>query len=220
MMDIQPGLPVYIVSPFQSGYRPVAAEQPPDDTSAAEESRESESSAEEKAAKEDSSQPNRQLSADQQSQVEQLKQRDREVRAHEQAHRSAGGSYIRSGIQFEFETGPDGKRYAVGGEVSIDTSKVPGDPRATMQKAQIIRQAALAPAEPSAQDQRVAAEATQMETTARSELLQESRQQGGRPSGPQAQRESAADSLYQQIRAIGSRDQVPLPGQPILDIMA
>ncbi len=107
--------------------------------------------------------------------VEQLKARDREVRAHEQAHKSAAGRFARSGVNLEYEQGPDGNRYAVGGEVSIDASKVPGDPEATIAKAQTIRRAALAPAEPSAQDRAVAAQATQLEAEARQEI-QEQRQ--------------------------------------------
>ncbi len=100
-----------------------------------------------------------------------LKQRDREVRAHEQAHISAGGQYVRSGARFEYEEGPDGKKYAVGGEVSIDTSKIPGDPEATARKMQVIRRAAMAPASPSGQDRRVAAKATQIENRMRTEIL-------------------------------------------------
>ena len=100
-----------------------------------------------------------------------LKQRDREVRTHEQAHISAGGQYVRSGARFEYEEGPDGKKYAVGGEVSIDTSKIPGDPEATAQKMQVIRRAAMAPASPSSQDRRVAARATQIENRMRTEIL-------------------------------------------------
>ena len=100
-----------------------------------------------------------------------LKQRDREVRTHEQAHISAGGQYVRSGARFEYEEGPDGKKYAVGGEVSIDTSKIPGDPEDTARKMQVIRQAAMAPASPSGQDRRIAAKATQIENRMRTEIL-------------------------------------------------
>ena len=57
--------------------------------------------------------------------INQLRSRDREVRAHETAHASAGGT-LAGAPQLEFTTGPDGKRYAVAGEVSIDTSKVSG----------------------------------------------------------------------------------------------
>lgn len=104
--------------------------------------------------------------------IDQLKARDREVRAHEQAHAAVGGQYAGSPT-YTFQQGPDGKKYAVGGEVSIDTSKVPDDPEATLQKAEIVRAAALAPAEPSAQDLRVAASATQMATEAKQDIAKE-----------------------------------------------
>ena len=99
-----------------------------------------------------------------------LKRRDSEVRRHEQAHLAAAGGYARSGASFQYVTGPDGKRYAVGGEVTIDVSSVPGDPEATIRKAQIVRRAALAPASPSPQDRRVAHDASKMELKARQEL--------------------------------------------------
>ena len=70
----------------------------------------------------------------------------------------------------ETEKGPDGKNYAVGGEVSIDVSRVNGDPQATLAKARTIRAAALAPAQPSSQDFAVAAKAGQLEAEARAEL--------------------------------------------------
>ena len=115
------------------------------------------------------------LDASERRELEKLKARDREVRAHETAHKTAAGSLVRGGAQFEFETGPDGRRYAVGGEVSIDTSKVPGDPQATISKAQTIQRAANAPAQPSSQDRTVAAQATRMEAEARQELAAEER---------------------------------------------
>ncbi len=113
------------------------------------------------------------LSDTEKSEIEELKRRDTEVRAHEQAHKSAAGNLVKGGAHFSFETGPDGKRYAVGGEVSIDTSTVEGDPQASLVKAQQIKQAANAPAQPSAQDRSVAAQASQMEVQARKELAQE-----------------------------------------------
>ena len=101
--------------------------------------------------------------------VAELKQTDTKVRAHEQAHMAAGGSFVRGGASFTFQTGPDGRSYAVAGEVSIDTSPVSGNPRATAEKMQTVRAAALAPAEPSPQDRQVAAQAAQIEAQARSE---------------------------------------------------
>ncbi len=113
-----------------------------------------------------------QLSEEEQKEVRKLKDKDRRVRAHEQAHLSAAGGLARSGAKFEYQTGPDGQRYAVGGEVSIDTSAVEGDPQATLRKAERIRRAALAPADPSAQDRAVAAEAAAMAAEAQQDLGQ------------------------------------------------
>lgn len=103
-------------------------------------------------------------------QINELKQRDLEVRAHEQAHASAGGQYA-SSPQYEYDKGPDGRSYAVGGEVSIDVSKA-ATPEETIRKAQQVKAAALAPAEPSPQDLRVANEAVQMAAEARREISQ------------------------------------------------
>ena len=110
------------------------------------------------------------LSPEQERIVQALKQRDREVRAHEQAHLAAGGAYVIGGPAYAFQIGPDGKRYAVGGEVSIDTSEVPDNPEATLRKMEQVRRAALAPKDPSAADQRVASMASKMEAEARREL--------------------------------------------------
>lgn len=105
-----------------------------------------------------------------QNQLNELRSIDREVRAHEMAHLSAAGGLSRGGPTFEFVVGPDGQRYAVAGEVQIDTAGVPGDPEATLQKAQQIQQAALAPAQPSAQDRSVAVAAAAMAAEARAEI--------------------------------------------------
>lgn len=114
------------------------------------------------------SQP-QELSEEEKQQVAQLQERDREVRAHEAAHIAAAGG-LAGGASFSYQTGPDGRAYAVGGEVSIDTSPVNGDPQATIQKAQTIRAAALSPAQPSGADQAVAAAASKMAASARIEL--------------------------------------------------
>lgn len=125
-------------------------------------------------------------------QIQQLAARDREVRAHEQAHAAVAGQYA-SSPTYSFVRGPDGVRYAVGGEVKIDTSPIPGDPEATLRKAQQLRRAANAPAEPSSQDGRVAAQATQMEQQARAELREqqaieaEQRREGGEASEQESQ---------------------------------
>ena len=100
-----------------------------------------------------------------------LASRDREMRAHEQAHAAVGGAYA-GAPTYTFTRGPDGKRYAIGGEVSIDSSPIPNDPEATLRKMELVQRAALAPAEPSAQDRRVAAQAAAQATQARAELAQ------------------------------------------------
>ena len=104
--------------------------------------------------------------------LQELRNRDREVRAHEQAHLAAGGSYT-SSVSYSFVVGPDGRRYAIGGNVDVDTTPVRDDPEATLEKARQVRAAALAPANPSPQDRQVAAEATQMAQEARMELRME-----------------------------------------------
>jgi len=111
------------------------------------------------------------LTEEQRLEVQKLKDRDREVRNHEQAHLSAAGGIAVSGASFTFAIGPDGQRYAVGGEVSIDTSTVPNNPEATLRKAETIRRAALAPAQPSAQDYNVASKAAAMARKASLEML-------------------------------------------------
>lgn len=113
-----------------------------------------------------------QLDEHEQREVERLKARDREVRAHEMAHLAAAGSLATSGASFSYERGPDGVSYATGGEVGIDTS-AGRTPEETLQRARIIRAAAMAPAEPSGQDRAVAAKAAQMETQARAEMAQQ-----------------------------------------------
>lgn len=107
--------------------------------------------------------------------LRQLSQRDSEVRAHEQAHSSVGGQYAGS-AQYTYQRGPDGVNYAVGGEVPIDVGAVRGDPQATLEKMQIVQRAALAPADPSVQDRRIAALASQLASQARAEIASDSRE--------------------------------------------
>jgi len=136
--------------------------------------------------------PNELLSEDELRQVEQLATRDREVRAHEQAHLSAAGSRATSAASFTYTDGPDGKRYATGGEVRIDTSPVQGDPEATLRAAELIQRAALAPASPSAQDMQVAAAANGMAQVATAELSQ---QRAEEARAPQASEQSTSPAV-------------------------
>lgn len=108
--------------------------------------------------------------------IAKLALRDREVRAHEAAHAATGGQFA-GAPSLSYKKGPDGRSYATGGEVSIDTSVVSGDPQATLQKAQIIRAAALAPNQPSAQDMRIAAKASVMASRARADLARQANEE-------------------------------------------
>lgn len=108
-------------------------------------------------------------SQEQQAVILDLRQRDAEVRRHEAAHASAGGQFA-GAPSFQFTKGPDGRSYAVSGEVPIDLSPVPDDPQATIQKMRQVKRAALAPANPSAADRGVAASADQQALAAQLEL--------------------------------------------------
>ncbi|WP_061242725.1 putative metalloprotease CJM1_0395 family protein [Ectopseudomonas composti] len=115
--------------------------------------------------------PSPQEQRQQQLEITDLVQRDREVRTHEQAHAAVGGQYA-GAPTYSFKRGPDGQRYAVSGEVGIDTSPVPNDPEATLRKMEIVLRAALAPIEPSPQDMRVASLAQAQAAQARVELAE------------------------------------------------
>lgn len=109
------------------------------------------------------------LSEEERAQVERLRATDRKVRAHEAAHASVGGAFAGS-PSFQFVTGPNGQVFAVAGEVPIDVSPVRGDPEATIAKMQVVKAAALAPADPSSQDFKVAAAAEAQRQKAQAEL--------------------------------------------------
>ncbi|MFC4653621.1 MULTISPECIES: putative metalloprotease CJM1_0395 family protein [Rheinheimera] len=126
-----------------------------------------------------------------QKEIAELKARDQEVRVHEQAHAAIGGQYAGS-PSYEYETGPDGQKYAVGGEVQIDISEIPNDPQATIAKMQQVKAAALAPAEPSGADRAIAAEAGRKMQEARAELVSDTHQEYRETSQTQGT-EQAAD---------------------------
>ena len=124
--------------------------------------------------KQNSSKPqnDEELSEDDQKKVEELKARDAEVVAHEQAHKAVAGALSPGPIHYEYTQGPDKVNYRTGGHVNITTSKAK-TPEETLSRAETIQRAALAPAEPSSQDRAVAAEAAQMAAEARQEIAKE-----------------------------------------------
>ena len=134
-------------------------------------------------------------------QLDELKKRDQEVRSHEKAHAAIGGQYA-GAPQYEFKVGPDGRQYATDGEVSIDISEG-SSPEETIRKMQQVKAAALAPAEPSPQDLRVAAEASQKTVEARSEIAEATAEKAGE-AFVQAMPPGLAPEPSPKIQAIGA----------------
>lgn len=106
--------------------------------------------------------------ADQQE-VEKLAKIDEEVKAHEEAHRRAGG-HLANFPRFTQVKGPDGKDYTVQGEVVI-LNKEGNSPEENIAIARSIQRAALAPENPSSKDRQVALQAQRMEENARQEII-------------------------------------------------
>jgi len=138
----------------------------------------------------------------QRQQIAELSARDQVVRAHEQAHQSVGGQYTGS-VSFSYQTGPDGKRYAVGGEVPIDASPVSGDPLATIAKMRTVQAAANAPADPSSQDRKVAAAAARLLSRAQVELSAQKREEASSVSVSRATSDRVTDATRRYEEIIG-----------------
>lgn len=139
--------------------------------------------------------------------VKELEKREKDVKAHEQAHMAAGAGVVQGGAKYSYEAGPDGKRYVSGGDVQVSVSVDSADPSRTLQQAQRAQQAALAPSAPSPQDRAAAAQASQMAAQASQEL---SRQQIQVGTDVVAKDTDAKRSLAQaQGMAAYSRAQVP-----------
>lgn len=109
------------------------------------------------------------LSDSQERAVKALESRDREVRAHEQAHKAAAGNLATSGASYSYQTGPDGKRYAIGGEVQIRL-QTGSTPEETIRQMERVTRAANAPLSPSGPDRAVAGQAARMLANARQQL--------------------------------------------------
>jgi hypothetical protein len=131
-----------------------------------------------------------------QAQVNELAGVDRQVRAHEAAHAAVAGA-LAGAKSFSYVTGPDGVRYAVAGEVSIEFGEVAGDAEATLRNANQVRAAALAPAQPSAQDFHVAALAGQIIAQAQIDV---GTQRNTQPSAPNRQRSASAVRTFDEVQ--------------------
>lgn len=105
---------------------------------------------------------------------------------------AAAGS-MGGGASFDYQVGPDGRNYAVGGEVPVRTG-TPSTPEEAIRNAAQLRAAALAPAEPSGQDRAVAAQAAAMESAARAEMAARRDEVNLRTTEIQASAAETADS--------------------------
>ncbi|MFT3914437.1 MAG: putative metalloprotease CJM1_0395 family protein [Anaeromyxobacteraceae bacterium] len=112
-----------------------------------------------------------QLTPEEQQAVERLKARDAEVHAHEAAHMASAGA-AGGGASYTYELGPDGRLYAVGGEVPVSL-RSGSTPDETIANAERVQRAALAPASPSSQDLAVAGMAARMIADARAQKARE-----------------------------------------------
>jgi hypothetical protein len=103
--------------------------------------------------------------------VKDLSTRDSEVKAHEAAHQGASGG-LAGAASYTYQQGPDGKMYAIGGEVPI-SSPTASSPEEALENAKKVVAAALAAGSPSPQDYSVAASASVMQMQAQEALNKE-----------------------------------------------
>jgi hypothetical protein len=140
-----------------------------------------------------------QLDKDQQSQLQSLRKRDAEVRRHEAAHATQGGPYA-GAPSYDYVRGPDGRLYAVGGEVKIDVTPA-GSPQSTVAKMDQIIRAALAPSDPSPQDRAAAAEAQQIKQQAESDLRDVQKQQAAERRGEKTGGTDTSAAVLQAVQS-------------------
>ncbi|SEG71630.1 putative metalloprotease CJM1_0395 family protein [Marinobacterium lutimaris] len=146
--------------------------------------------------------------------IQELSARDREVRTHEQAHQNAGGS-LTGAASYTYEKGPDGRLYAVGGEVSVQMPGRSGDPQRDIQMARQVASAALAPAEPSSQDRAVAQAARQIVNEAQAELSSLEQQEGENPLAAAQDQDTGQTGADQASAAVPAAAQNPAAVQAI-----
>lgn len=135
--------------------------------------KEKEQELEKSKAKEKASNPH-ELSPEQEEQVKELSARDAEVKAHEAAHQAAAGG-LAGAASYTYQQGPDGKMYAIGGEVPISAPSS-SSPQEALENARKVIAAATAPGEPSSQDMSVASSAAMMQVKAQQQLAQKSQE--------------------------------------------
>lgn len=132
--------------------------------------------------------PDQELTRQEEREIRALRQRELQVRRHERAHLAAAGDLAVKPPTYGYEVGPDGARYVVEGEVKLRTPESSLPPEERLEQALKIREAALAPTDPSPEDLQVASQARQLEAEARRELLEDRSRAatGGEEERPQA----------------------------------
>lgn len=133
--------------------------------------------------------------------LQEMRARDRQVRAEESALRTAAGRYA-GATSFRYERGPDGLRYAVEGETPVDTSPVPGDPQATVAKMNAVHAATQAQVPRSSSELALERQALWQLSLARAELRDLEAEQR------HAAQESRTRRLQDAARAAGAYGQV------------
>lgn len=85
--------------------------------------------------------------------IDKFENLDAKTKVHEQAHAANGTTT--APIQYNYQVGPDGKLYASGGSVRLDTS-IPDDEGAANAKLEELKDASSAPSQLSAADAQIA----------------------------------------------------------------
>ena len=111
----------------------------------------------------------RSLSAEDKELLQKLQARDAKVRSHETAHIMAAGGQAHGTPTYIYQTGPDGRRYAIGGSVNISMLKT-GDAEHDARQARTAYRAAMATGEPSPHDMQAAMRARLREMEAAASL--------------------------------------------------
>jgi len=113
--------------------------------------------------------PERGTNAEERQRLRELRARDREVRSRETAQDAVAGRLAPGSPRFQYEIGPDGRRYAVSGGVNV---RIPptANPEDSIQVARQAFRAATAPSTPSVHDRVVARQATSLLNVARQRL--------------------------------------------------
>ncbi len=111
------------------------------------------------------------MSAEDQALLDKLKARDSLVRGHETAHIMAAGGQATGPAQYTYQTGPDGRQYAIGGSVNIAVVSSPSSDEDAANQAATASRAAMANSEMSLCDMQVAMRASELSAKAKSRAL-------------------------------------------------